>query len=125
MLEISVGEALRKTLLKSPNRVAFDINGVEYTYGSVWNRVSRLANGLLQLGLRKGDRVVIMTTNRIEYVFTDFAVALAGLVKVPLNVMLSKKDIDYALKDSGVKAVVLDDYFAKKTGLFLKYYDFI
>jgi fatty-acyl-CoA synthase len=125
MLEISVGQALQKTLVRSKDRIAFDVDGVEYTYGSVWDRVSRLANGLLQLGLRKGDRVVIMTTNRIEYVLTDFAVALAGLVKVPLNVMLSRKDIDYALKDSGARAVVLDEYFAKKTDLFFKDYDFI
>jgi fatty-acyl-CoA synthase len=125
MLEISVGEALRKALMRNQTRVAFDVGGVEYPYGSVCDRVNRLANGLLQLGLEKGDRVVIMTTNRIEYVLTDFAVALAGLVKVPLNVMLSRKDIDYALRDSGARAVVLDEYFAKKTDLFFRNYDFI
>lgn len=125
MLEISVGEALRKALKRNRDRVAFDVDGVEYTYGSVHSTVNRLANGLLQLGLNKGDRVVIMTTNRIEYIFTDFAIAMAGLVKVPLNVMLSRKDIDYALKDSGARAVVLDDYFARKTDLFFRNYDFI
>jgi fatty-acyl-CoA synthase len=125
MLEISVGKALQKALTRNQDRVAFDVDGIEYTYGFVCDKVNRLANGFLQLGLNKGDRVVIMTTNRIEYVFTDFAVALAGLVKVPLNVMLSRKDIDYALKDSGARAVVLDEYFARKTDLFFRNYDFI
>jgi len=125
MLEISLGEALRKSLIKNKGRVAFEVEGAEYTYGSVHETVNRMANGLLNLGLEKGDRVVIMTTNRIEYIFTDFAIAMLGLVKVPLNVMLSKKDIDYALKDSGARAVVLDDFFVKKTDLFFKDYDFV
>jgi fatty-acyl-CoA synthase len=125
MLEMSVGEALKKAFKKSTSRVAFEVDGVEYTYGWVQESVNRLANGLVSLGVEKGDRVVIMTTNRIEYVITDFAVAMIGLVKVPLNVMLSNKDIDYALKDSGAKAVVLDDFFIKKTGLFFEDYDFV
>ena len=125
MLEISVGDALKKALENNKRRIAFEVGGVEYTYGSVHETVNRMANGLLNLGLERGDRVVIMTTNRIEYVYVDLAVAMAGLVKVPLNIMLNNKDIDYALKDSGARAVVLDEVFVKKTNLFFKDYDFI
>ena len=125
MLEISVGEALRKALRKSQNRVAFEVDGVEYTYEKVHETVNRLANGLLDLGLEKGDRLAVMTINRIEYVFTDFAAAMIGLAKVPMNVMLNNKDIDYMLKDSDAKAVVLDDFFIKKTNLFFKDYNFV
>jgi acyl-CoA synthetase (AMP-forming)/AMP-acid ligase II len=125
MLEISVGEALRKAFQSYKNRVAFEVDGVEYTYQSVQQTVNRLANGLLELGLRKGDRIVIMTTNRIEYVFTDLAAAILGLVKVPLNVMLNNKDIDYRIRDSEARAVVLDDFFVKKTNLFFRTYDFL
>ena len=125
MLEISAGEALRKAFRSFADRVAFETGGVEYTYRTVHETVNRMANALLNLGLEKGDRVVIMTTNRIEYVFTDLATATVGLVKVPLNVMLSKKDIEYRIKDAGAKAVVLDDFFVKKTALFFKEYDFV
>jgi acyl-coenzyme A synthetase/AMP-(fatty) acid ligase len=105
--------------------VAFEVDGVAYTYQSVQQTVYRLANGLLGLGLRKGDRIVIMTTNRMEYVFTDLAAAILGLVKVPLNVMLNNKDIDYRIRDSEARAVVLDDFFVKKTNLFFRTYDFL
>jgi fatty-acyl-CoA synthase len=125
MLEISLGEAVRKAFRAYKERVAFEVDGIEYTYGLMHEMVNRLANCFLDMGLEKGDRIVIMMTNRIEYVYTDLAAASAGLVKVPLNVMLSNKDIDYALKDSGAKAVVLDDFFVKKTSLFFKDYEFI
>ena len=125
MLEISAGEALRKAFQNYKEFVAFETEGVEYTYHSVQQTVYRLANGLLKLGLRKGDRIVIMTTNRMEYVFTDLAAILIGLVKVPLNVMLSNKDIEYRIRDSEARAVVLDDFFVKKTKLFFQEYDFL
>lgn len=125
MLEIAMGKALSKALSRNRERVAFEVEGLEYTYGMVQDAVNRLSNGLLDLGLKKGDRIAIMTTNRIEYIFADFAAAMIGLVKVPLNVMLNNKDIDYALKDSGARVAVLDDYFVRKTRLFFKDYDFV
>jgi acyl-coenzyme A synthetase/AMP-(fatty) acid ligase len=45
------------------------------------------------------------------YIFADFAAAKTGLVKVPLDVMVSSKDIEYRIKDSEAKAVLLDEFF--------------
>jgi len=87
--------------------------------------VDRLAQSFISLGLEKGDRIVIMTVNSIEYLYADYAAAKAGLVIVPLNVMLTEKDIDYRIKDSEARAVVLDEFFYKKVGLFFKKYDFV
>lgn len=125
MIEISVGEALRKSFRNYKSSVAFETDGAEHTYQSVQQSVNRLANGLLKLGHRKGDRIVIMTTNRIEYVYTDLAAAMIGLVKVPLNVMLNNKDIDYRIRDSEARTVVLDGFFLKKTDLFFRKYGFL
>jgi acyl-CoA synthetase (AMP-forming)/AMP-acid ligase II len=125
MLEISVGAALDKAFKKYPENVAFKIGGNEFTYQEVEIAVNKLANGLLSLGLKKGDRVVIMTTNCIEYLYADFATAKVGLVKVPLNVMLTQKDVDYRIKDSEARAVILDEYFYDKVGLFFKEYNLI
>jgi acyl-CoA synthetase (AMP-forming)/AMP-acid ligase II len=125
MLEISVGAALDKAFKKYPENVAFKIGGNEFTYQEVEIAVNKLANGLLSLGLKKGDRVVIMTTNCIEYLYADFATAKVGLVKVPLNVMLTQKDVDYRIKDSEARAVILDEYFYDKVGFFFKEYNFV
>ena len=125
MLEVSAGKILDKACKKYKKNVAFKIGGKEFTYEEFWLAVNRLANGFLSLGLEKGDRIVLMTTNCIEYIYADFAAAKVGLVKVPLNVMLALKDVDYRIKDSEAKAVILDEFFYNKVGLFFKKYDFV
>jgi acyl-CoA synthetase (AMP-forming)/AMP-acid ligase II len=125
MLETSVGKILDRVLKKYKNRVAYKMSEQTFSYDEVGVSINKLANGFLSLGLQKGDRVVMMTTNRIEYIFADFAAAKVGLVKVPLDVMLSLKDIEYRIKDSEAKAVILDEFFYDKAGLFFKDYAFV
>lgn len=125
MLEINVGTLLDTLFKRYKNRTAFKIGGRAYTHEEIEGSVNKLANGLLSLGVQKGDRVVLMTTNCIEYVYADFAAAKIGLVKVPLDVMLSPKDIEYRIKDSEAKIVILDEFFYNKAGIFFKNYDFV
>jgi len=125
MLETSAGKILDRVLKKYKNRVAYKMGGQEFTYHEVEISVNKLANGFLSLGLQKGDRVVMMTANCIEYILADFAAAKVGLVKVPLDVMLSSKDIEYRIKDSEARAVVMDEFYYNKAGLFFKEYDFV
>ena len=125
MLESDVGNVLDRAFKKYKDFVAFKFGDREYTYRQVGENVGRLAQGFLSLGLKKGDRIIIMTTNCIEYLYADYAAAKAGLVIIPLNVMLTKKDIDYRIKDTEAKAVLLDEFFYKKVGLFFKEYDFV
>lgn len=125
MLETSFGKILDKAFKKYKNNIAFKIKGEEFTYGEVEVAVNKLANGFLSLGVRKGDRIVIMTTNCIEYIYADFAAAKVGLVKVPLNIMLAKKDVDYRIKDSEAQTIILDEFFYNKIGLFFKDYNFV
>jgi len=125
MLQTCVGRILDKTFTQYNNRVAFKVGERDVTYNELAASVNSLANAFNCLGLRKGDRVVLMTGNCIEYVYADFAASKIGLVKVPLNTMLSSKDIEYRIKDSEAKAVILDELFLDKVGLFFKEYDFV
>lgn len=125
MLETNFGKILDKAFKKYKNNIAFKIGGRELTYKDVEINTNKLANAFLSLGLKKGDRIVIMTTNCIEYVYADFAAAKTGLVKVPLNVMLMQKEIEYRIKDSEARAIILDEFFYDKVGLFFKEYTFV
>lgn len=125
MLETNVGKVLDKALNKYKNKIAFKIGARAFKYKEVEIYVNKLSNGFLSLGLRKGDRVIIMTTNCIEYIYADFASAKVGLIKVPLNIMLSYKDIEYRIKDSEAQCIILDEFFYNKFGLFFKEYDFV
>jgi fatty-acyl-CoA synthase len=75
-----------------------------------WNsRACRLANGLLGLGLTKGDRVAVLAYNAIEWLEIYVAAAKAGLVAVPLNFRLVGQEIRYIVDDSEAAAFIVQD----------------
>src|SRR5712691_728169 len=102
MLETTIGDLLRKAVSHYAGRVAVKLGA----------QVNRLANALLGLGLGHGDRVVLLMWSCAEYVVCDFAVASAGLVKVPLNHLLTRDDILFRIQDSEAAALVCDEHFA-------------
>ncbi|TKB57506.1 acyl-CoA synthetase [Ferrimonas aestuarii] len=82
-----------------------------------WNQLrSRIAKiaGLLQAnGVKKGDRVAVLSLNSDRYYEYFFAVPWAGAVMVPLNIRWSVKENLYSLEDSGATTLVVDDTFAQ------------
>ncbi len=112
MLETTIGDLLRKAVSHYAGRVAVKHGDRALTYRELGAQVNRLANALLGLGLGHGDRVVLLMWNCAEYVVCDFAVASAGLVKVPLNHLLTRDDILFRIQDSEAAALVCDEHFA-------------
>src|SRR5204863_5790571 len=75
---------------------------------AIWNeRACRLANGLLGLGLAKGDRVAVLAYNCLEWVEIYAATAKAGLVAVPVNFRLVGDDIAYIVENSEASAFIV------------------
>ncbi|MBN2206422.1 MAG: long-chain fatty acid--CoA ligase [Candidatus Aminicenantes bacterium] len=70
------------------------------------NRVRELSLGLGELGLKPGDKVVILSENRPEWIMTDFAVLCAGGVSVPIYTSLLPEQIAYIIADAEAKIVV-------------------
>ena len=75
-----------------------------------WNaRACRLANGLLGLGLRHGDRVAVLAYNCVEWAEIYVALAKAGLIAVPVNFRLSAPEVGFCIEDSAAAAVIAQD----------------
>jgi long-chain acyl-CoA synthetase len=72
-------------------------------------RVTDLANGLLALGIRKGDAVAILGTNRLEWALVDFALASIGAISAAIYANNSSKDAAYVLEHSDSVAVFVED----------------
>lgn len=70
-------------------------------------RVKHLCLGLKDLGLQKGDKVVILSENRPEWVITDHANLCLGASTVPIYTSLVSEQIKYIIDDSDAKAVVV------------------
>lgn len=99
---MNIGKIPAKTARLTPQREALiDIpNDRRMTFGELDQRVRRLANGLLeQDGVRKGDRVAVLSKNCIEYMELYFACARIGLVVQPLNWRLGNDELGRIILD--------------------------
>ncbi len=95
------------------DRVAFIAYGTtddvaSFTHGQVDSLASGFARGLIQRGLRRGDAVIILAGNSVDYIVAYLGIMRAGLVAVPANPRLSKATIGFILKDAGIKLAVVD-----------------
>src|SRR5699024_2321787 len=73
-------------------------------------QVLRLAGWLHDLGIRTGDRICIGMRNSVDHVTVLMASQVLGAVAVPFNIRLKPAGIDYIVRNSGARAVVLDDF---------------
>ena len=83
-------------------------SGSEISYRTLSQFTNRIGNALLQLGVKAGDRVGLVTYNRVELAFTEFACMKIGAIPVPLNFMLKANEINYQMENSGAKVLITD-----------------
>ena len=94
-----------------PDRVALVTEDQPTTFAEMSAQVTRLANALLGLGLRKGDHLGIMSVNSSQYVVTYYACARLGVTFVPLNYRAKADELEYMINTAEVKALFLSDRY--------------
>tara|TARA_E500000318_G_scaffold30558_1_gene30349 strand:- start:9902 stop:11695 length:1794 start_codon:yes stop_codon:yes gene_type:complete len=77
------------------------------TYGETQDAVRRFAKALRAIGIEKGDRVLIVSENRPEWVIADLAIMATGAIAVPTYTTYTTDDYLHVLEDSGAKATVV------------------
>lgn len=82
-----------------------------YSFSTLQHRVNRLANGMLDLGLQKGDRVAILSKNSPEVVESYFGIPIAGLVVVVLNYRFSLPELKTVLIDSAPQVLLVSEEY--------------
>ena len=83
--------------------------GRTVTWAQIHERVAVIAAALRERGVRGGDRVAIMMTNRPEFLETMFAANALGASVVPVNFRLAPDEIAFILTDSGASLLVVDE----------------
>ena len=82
---------------------------VSKSYREVGDIVRRLALGLIELGIEKGDKVSILANTRPEWTYFDFAALSVGATVVPIYQTNSPEECQYVLENSDAKAVIVED----------------
>lgn len=111
-------ENLNQLFFAATERFAAKRAAVRYKAGGIWRdmeytdlerRVRHAALGLWELGVGAGERVAILSHNRPEWAIADFACLTARCADVPVYPTLPAQQVAYILKDSGSRAVFVED----------------
>lgn len=82
-----------------------------FTFTQLNDRSNRVANTLVQSGVKPGDRVATLLKNGIEFVESYYAIAKIGAIMVPVNWRLVANEITYILGDCGAQTLIFDADF--------------
>ena len=111
----NVGLFITKRAQLNPNTEAMvDLaSGTRLTYPQLNDRCNRAANGLVDSGLRQGDRVATLLMNGPEFIELFFGAAKVGGVVVALNWRLVADELSFILTDSGAQTLVFGSAFSE------------
>lgn len=103
-----VNDLLHEQARATPQHRFITCGASEMSFAELDARTDAIAAGLAAAGVAQGDRVAIVSTNRIEMVELFFAVPKLGAIQVPLNVYLKGDFLAYQLMDSQARVLVVD-----------------
>ena len=109
---------------KFPGKDAYDYFGNRMKYRTLKHQVDSLANALVNLGVKKGDNIIVFLPTGPQFIISDFAVLKAGGTLVPSSPLLKAPELIRQARDSGAETIFcldenldLIDSVKEKTGL--------
>jgi acyl-CoA synthetase (AMP-forming)/AMP-acid ligase II len=106
---MNAAELLTNTARSHPDRVAWIWDDQARTYGETNARSDAFARQLIALGLVRGDRVALLMENRPEVMEAMFGCWKAGMAAAPLNARFTAQEIEYHVRDSGARVLVVGE----------------
>jgi fatty-acyl-CoA synthase len=109
LLEITIGDLLTRTATQFPDRLAVASmhQGKRLTWAELSAQADCIARGMYSLGIRRGDRVGIWSTNCIEWIMVHMGAARAGAALVNINPAYRTHELQFTLTRSRMKALFL------------------
>ena len=117
MFETKTGDTLGaifdRVAAKYPKQEALVSGKQRMTYDTYIDRVNSMANALLKMGVKKGDKVAIWMSNIPEWLYAHFACLKIGAPIIPLNTRYKSHELEYILKQSDSTTLFVMDHFLK------------
>lgn len=108
-----IGEWIQRNAKRYPDKTAILFEGNIYTFKEFEQRVNRLCNALISIGIKKGHRVAVLLDNCNQFVEAHGACAKGGFVLVPLNTMLNAEELAYIVNNAETAAMIFDAKYLK------------
>lgn len=106
---------------KYPDQSAIIYLGERFSYSGLKDLIDRFATSLAQLGIGKGDKVMLYISNSVQWVISFFAIQKIGAVVIPVPPIYTSFEIEYMINDSGAETVIcLDTNFGYVKEIFSK-----
>ncbi len=103
----TVGTLFHNRVTVNPSHLAVVDGKRKLTYTALEDRSNRLANGLLDLGIKRGDRVAILAHNCQEYIELEIAAAKAGFIVAALNCRLGTRELTHCIHLVAPKIIIV------------------
>ncbi|ALS77614.1 class I adenylate-forming enzyme family protein [Planococcus kocurii] len=110
---MNIVSILAQNALRHPDKPALVFEDRSYTYHEFNRMVNQLANGLISLGIKKGEKIALMMKNSDYFAISYYAVAKTGAVIVPMNFRLVAREANYILDQSDSVFVICDQEYEK------------
>lgn len=94
---------------KFPDNTAIVFLGDKFSYRNLKDKVDRFATGLAQLGVKKGDRVLVYLSNSVQFVIAFLAAQKIGAVVVMVSPIYTSHELEYMIKDAGAETLICHD----------------
>jgi long-chain acyl-CoA synthetase len=106
---------------KYPDQSAIIYLGERFSYSRLKDLIDRFATSLAQLGIGKGDKVMLYISNSVQWVISFFAIQKIGAIVIPVPPIYTSFEIEYMINDSGAETVIcLDTNFGYVKEIFSK-----
>ena len=106
---MNLREYFEVAIRRAPHAIAIVDQEIRWTYEDLAKEVIRYADRFWSLGLRAGDRIMVLMRNRREHIVIFWASQLLGLVYVPVSYRFSSNDIAYCIEDAEPEMLVFDE----------------
>lgn len=113
LLGLTIGEMLDQICARYPDNEAISapFQNIRLTYRQFREEVDKVARGLMAMDINKGDRVGIWAMNYAEWIIVQFATAKIGAIMVNINPAYRTFELDYCLKQSEIKLLIIQGRF--------------
>jgi long-chain acyl-CoA synthetase len=112
--DMNLIDVMKRAAEQSAGKIFLKYGKNKLTFKQFSESAARLSAGLTSLGVKKGDRVILLLNNSLEFVVSYFAILNSGAEVVPLNTFLRQEEIVYIIKDCKAKVFITSPDFQEQ-----------